>query len=116
MPQDRFSAIEKRAHPRQETKRKVYLVEDMIALRCSLVDIAHGGARVSVADAALIGDAPFLVDPRTQLAHLTRPVWRSGHELGFQFVRSMAFSPPLGGPAGAVRIVERFIQQIEGGT
>ena len=105
--------IEHRAHPRQPTARKVYLVDERTAWKCRLIDVAEGGARLALVAGLPSRDGLFLVDPGTRLAHLTRQVWRSDHEAGLQFIESISFRPPLGGPMGAVGVIDGFLRQLQ---
>ena len=100
--------IEQRAHPRMPTKRKAYLVDGRKAWKCSLIDIADGGARIAVSDMDLPEEGIYLVDSIAKRVHLTRVVWRSQKEAGLQFIESEALDGPAGGKDGAVTIATRF--------
>lgn len=93
--------IEKRAAPRMIAKRMVYLAIGSQAVKCRLIDIAEGGARISVAESLQLQDGLILIDGRSGLAHRTRLAWRSSHEAGLQFVQSVPFDGPVGGLPGA---------------
>ena len=103
---------DQRASPRSPTARKVYLGDGRTSWKCSLIDIAEGGARVALATGVPAHDGLFLVDPGTRQAHLTRQVWRSDREIGLQFLESTSFRPPLGGPMGAVGVIDGFTRQL----
>jgi hypothetical protein len=106
--ENRSSGIELRAHPRTPTKRKAYLVDGRKAWKCSLIDIADGGARISLGRHRPAGGGAFLVDSIAKRVHLTRVVWRSQKEAGLQFIESEALDGPAGGKDGAVSIATRF--------
>ena len=106
--QDRSSGVELRAHARTPTKRKGYLVDGRKAWKCSLIDIAEGGARIAVGDFDLPAEGAFLVDSIAKRVHLTRVVWRSEKEAGLQFIESDSLDGPAGGKDGAVTIATRF--------
>ena len=99
---------DQRAHPRSPATRKVYLVDGPRAWKCSLIDIAEGGARISAANMDISQDGLFLVDSRARQVHATRVVWRSTHEAGLQFTQSDEIDGPAGGVAGALEIATRF--------
>jgi hypothetical protein len=107
-------APEQRAHARTPTKRKAYLVEGRKAWKCSLIDVAEGGARVSLTDMGLPEEGIFLVDSIAKRVHLTRVVWRSQKEAGLQFIESEALDGPAGGKDGAVTIATRFAWRLNG--
>ena len=100
--------VDLRAHTRTPTKRKAYLVDGRKAWKCSLIDIADGGARIALGDIDLPQDGAFLVDSIAKKIHLTRVVWRSQKEAGLQFIESEALDGPAGGKDGAVTIATRF--------
>jgi hypothetical protein len=105
---DQAGIVEKRAHPRILATRKVYIVSGRRAWKCSLIDIAIGGARISVEGVDFsLGDL-FLVDSRTHQIHLTHAVWRSDAEAGLQFIKTEKFTGPAGGVEGALDIATRF--------
>ncbi|HWW25099.1 MAG TPA: PilZ domain-containing protein [Caulobacter sp.] len=107
-------ALEQRAHARTPTKRKAYLVDGRKAWKCSLIDIADGGARVSLTEMGLPEEGIFLVDSIAKRVHLTRVVWRSQREAGLQFIESEALDGPAGGRDGAVTIATRFAWRLNG--
>lgn len=106
--EDRSSGVELRAHTRTPTKRKAYLVDGRKAWKCSLIDIAEGGARIAIGDFELPAEGAFLVDSIAKRIHLTRVVWRSEREAGLQFIESDTLDGPAGGKDGAVTIATRF--------
>jgi hypothetical protein len=106
--ENRSNGVEQRAHPRTPTKRKAYLVHGRKAWKCSLIDIAEGGARIAVGDIDLPAEGAFLVDSIAKRIHLTRVVWRSEKEAGLQFIHSDKLDGPAGGKDGAVTIATRF--------
>lgn len=106
--ENRSGVVEQRAHPRMPTKRKAYLVDGRKAWKCSLIDIAEGGARIAVGDIELPAEGAFLVDSIAKRVHLTRVVWRSQKEAGLQFLESDTLDGPAGGKDGAVSIATRF--------
>lgn len=106
--QNRSSGVDLRAHTRTPTKRKAYLVDGRKAWKCSLIDIADGGARIAVGDMDLPAEGAFLVDSIAKRIHLTRVVWRSEREAGLQFLESDTLDGPAGGKDGAVTIATRF--------
>ncbi|CAN5530045.1 hypothetical protein BH10PSE4_BH10PSE4_24320 [soil metagenome] len=108
----RLGAGDQRAYPRSPTTRKVYLADGKASWKCNLIDVAEGGARVALASGVPDQDGLFLVDPGTRLAHLTRQVWRSDREIGLQFIESTSFRPPLGGPMGAVGVIDGFVREL----
>ena len=106
--ENRSGGVDLRAHPRTPTKRKAYLVDGRKAWKCSLIDIADGGARIALGDIDLPQDGAFLVDSIAKKIHLTRVVWRSQKEAGLQFIESDSLDGPAGGKDGAVTIATRF--------
>ncbi|WP_165187770.1 PilZ domain-containing protein [Caulobacter soli] len=106
--ENRSGGVDLRAHPRTPTKRKAYLVDGRKAWKCSLIDIADGGARIALGDIELPAEGAFLVDSIAKRVHLTRVVWRSEREAGLQFIESEALTGPAGGKDGAVSIATRF--------
>lgn len=107
--------LEQRAHPRAPTKRKAYLVEGRKAWKCSLIDIAEGGARISLRDIELPAEGVCLVDAAARKVHLTRVVWRSDKEAGLQFLKSDVLTGPPGGTDGAISVVTRFLWKLSEG-
>ncbi len=99
---------EQRAHARTRTKRKAYLVDGRKAWKCSLIDVAEGGARIALGDFDLPAEGAFLVDSGAKRVHLTRVVWRSQREAGLQFLESDVLTGAAGGVDGAVSIATRF--------
>jgi hypothetical protein len=106
--------LEQRLHPRAPTKRKAYLVDGRKAWKCSLIDVAEGGARISLGGLDLPEEGGFLVDSIAKRVHLTRVVWRSQKEAGLQFIESEALDGPAGGKDGAVTIATRFAWRLNG--
>src|SRR3954468_4325113 len=106
--ENRSNGLELRAHPRTPTKRKAYLVDGRKAWKCSLIDIAEGGARIALGDIDLPPEGAFLVDSIAKKIHLTRVVWRSQKEAGLQFIESDNLDGPAGGKGGALSIATRF--------
>ena len=106
--ENRSGGLDLRAQPRTPTKRKAYLVDGRKAWKCSLIDIADGGARIALGDIDLPGEGAFLVDSIAKKIHLTRVVWRSQKEAGLQFIESEGLDGPAGGKDGAVTIATRF--------
>jgi hypothetical protein len=113
--ENRSRGVEQRAHPRTPTKRKAYLVDGRKAWKCSLIDIAEGGARIAVGDFELPAEGAFLVDSIAKQVHLTRVVWRSEREAGLQFIETDTLDGPAGGKDGAVTIATRFAWRLGGG-
>lgn len=108
----RASPIDQRASPRFSTKRKIFLSDGQTAWRCNLIDIAVGGGRVGLTSLWSAQANLFLIDPGTSLVHLTREVWRSDRDVGMQFIETASFARPLGGQAGAIRVVEWFARDL----
>ncbi|KQY29932.1 pilus assembly protein PilZ [Caulobacter sp. Root1455] len=106
--ENRSGGVDLRAHPRTPTKRKAYLVDGRKAWKCSLIDIAEGGARIALGDMDLPAEGAFLVDSIAKRVHRTRVVWRSEKEAGLQFLESDTLDGPAGGKDGAVSIATRF--------
>jgi len=109
------NSTEQRAYPRRSARRKIYFSDGRSAWRCNLVDVALGGGRVELTSASPTQPDLFLVDPGTGLVHLTREVWRSEREIGLQFIETTTFAMPLGGPAGAIKVVETFARKLAQG-
>lgn len=96
------SRSEQRASPREPARRKVYLVSGTFAVKCGLVDVAAGGARIRLPNSPLPQDELYLVDTRTRLIHLTKSVWQSEREAGLQFIASEPLDDDgVGGLLGA---------------
>lgn len=76
------------------------LVSDGVgfALRCTILDISHAGARIHIeAPAAALPPAPFyLIDLRGKAAYEARQIWTAAPEYGLSFVRKLDLSlrPP----------------------
>jgi hypothetical protein len=96
--------MEQRAYRRYPASRKAYLVREGVVMRCRLIDVAQGGARIAAPSEALDGEV-HLVDPTKRRVHLTRMIWQGDGQIGLQFLATKAFSTPLGGLAGATDIV-----------
>ena len=111
--ENRSSGVELRTHPRTPTKRKAYVVDGRKAWKCSLIDIAEGGARIALGDIELPAEGAFLVDSIAKRVHLTRVVWRSEREAGLQFIESEPLLGPAGGKDGAVSIATRFAWKLK---
>ena len=56
------SGAERRAHPRMPAARKIYIVDDPRSWKCSLLDIAERGARLSTAGITPPPDRFIFVD------------------------------------------------------
>lgn len=102
------SGAERRAHPRMPAARKIYIVDDPRSWKCSLLDIAEKGARLSTAGITPPPDRFIFVDAGGRRVHLARVVWRSGTEAGVQFLATERIGPRAGGAAGALDIGRRF--------
>lgn len=100
--------VENRASPRSPATRKVYIVVGDQVSRCSLIDIAEGGARISTNGMVTTAEEMIIVDGGVSRVHLSRVVWRSDREAGLQFFRSDTFVGPAGGAPGALRIATVF--------
>ena len=81
------SGAERRAHPRMPAARKIYIVDDPRSWKCSLLDVAEKGARLSIAGIAEPPDTFVFVDAGGRRVHLAHVVWRSGAEVGVQFLQ-----------------------------
>lgn len=100
---------EQRAHPRYLASRVVFLVEGQRAMKCALIDVAEGGARISPPPGTELPlEGLVLVDSRQRRIHLAKLVWRSEREAGLQFVRSDTLEAPAGGLDGARRLAQAF--------
>ncbi len=99
---------EKRSSPRSRATRKVYIVVGGQVSKCSLIDIAEGGARISTNGMVTTADEMIMVDGGVSRVHLSRVVWRSDREAGLQFFRSETFVGPAGGAPGALLIATMF--------
>lgn len=97
------STVEKRAHRREPVRRPAYLVSGGLAIKCVLVDIAPGGARIRLPAAALGTEDLYLADTRAGLVHLTHIVWRSSKEAGLQFVETASLPAAGGGVTAALK-------------
>lgn len=106
MTQIDVQGMEKRAYRRYPASRKAYLVVAGAPLRCRLIDVAQGGARVAAPEFPSAPPALHLVDPARRCVHLTRIVWQGDGQIGLQFVESRTFTEPLGGADGAGRVVD----------
>ncbi|WP_421737572.1 PilZ domain-containing protein [Caulobacter sp.] len=106
------SRPEQRASPREPARRKVYLVSGSFAVKCGLVDVAIGGARIRLPNAALPQDDLYLVDTRTRLIHLTKSVWQSEREAGLQFIETETLDGDgVGGVLGAADAAAAFARR-----
>ncbi|PXA78040.1 PilZ domain-containing protein [Caulobacter sp. D4A] len=106
MSQIEVQGMEKRAYRRYPASRKAYLVVGGEPLRCRLIDIAKGGARIAGPELSPQAGPLHLVDPARRLVHLTRMVWQGDGQMGLQFIESRAFTEALGGAEGAGRVVD----------
>ena len=106
MTQIEVLGMEKRAYRRYPASHKAYLVVGGEPLRCRLIDIAKGGARIAAPEFAVPPEILHLVDPARRMVHLTRMVWQGDGQMGLQFIDSRPFTEPLGGAEGAGRVVE----------
>lgn len=111
----RAGATEKRSRPRSPATRKVYVVNGQQAFRCSLIDIAEGGARIAVDTVDGLQDGLILVDTRTRQVHLTRVVWRASREAGLQFIETGRIDQSAGGVAGALDVANDFVRRLNVG-
>jgi hypothetical protein len=102
------SGAERRSHPRMPAARKIYIVDDPRSWKCSLLDVAEKGARLSTAGIATPPDKFIFVDAGGRRVHLAHVVWRSDTEAGVQFVETQRIGPRAGGAAGALDIARRF--------
>lgn len=105
------TAADQRAHARRPTSRKVYLVSGRDTLRCALIDVAEGGARIRLLGAILPDGDLYLVDTRVRRIHLARSVWQSEREAGLQFVESDTLDRPGGGVEGAAEAALLFARR-----
>jgi hypothetical protein len=106
------SHSEQRAHARQPARRKVYLVSGPVAVKCGLVDVAEGGARIRLPSTALPLEDLYLIDTHTRLIHLTKSVWQSGSEAGLQFVETDTLdNHSAGGVIGAAEAAAQFARR-----
>jgi hypothetical protein len=106
--------VENRSSPRSPATRKVYIVVGDQVSRCSLIDIAEGGARISIKGMATTAEEMIMVDGGVSRVHLSRVVWRSDREAGLQFFSSDTFVGPAGGAQGALRIATGFSARLAG--
>ena len=105
---------DKRSSPRSPATRKVYIVIDGRSSKCSLIDIAEGGARISVNGIATTAEEMIMVDGGASRVHLSRVIWRSDREAGLQFFKSDTFVGPTGGAQGALLIATGFAERLAG--
>lgn len=108
------NGADKRSSPRSPAARKVYVVVGDQVSRCSLIDIAEGGARISAKGMATTAEEMVMVDGGVSRVHLSRVVWRSQHEAGLQFFKSDKFVGPAGGAQGALLIATSFTARLNG--
>ena len=108
---EQMSYSEQRSHAREPARRKVYLVSGSFAAKCGLVDVAAGGARIRLPSAALPDGDLYLVDMRTRLIHLTKPVWQSDREAGLQFIETDTLDHATGGVIGAAEAAAAFARR-----
>ncbi|CAN5373993.1 hypothetical protein BH10PSE3_BH10PSE3_27840 [soil metagenome] len=87
------------------------MVGDQVA-KCSLIDIAEGGARISANRMTPTAEEMVMVDGGVSRVHLSRVVWRSEHEAGLQFFKSDTFVGPAGGTQGALQIATSFTARL----
>ncbi len=109
------SGAERRAHPRMPAARKIYIVDDPRSWKCSLLDVAEKGARLSTAGIKPPPDKFVFVDAGGRRVHLAQVVWRSGAEAGVQFLETQRIGPRAGGAAGALEIARKFTGTLAGG-
>jgi hypothetical protein len=102
------TGAERRAHARMPAARKIYIVDDPRSWKCSLLDIAEKGARLSIAGIAEPPNKFVFVDAGGRRVHFAHVVWRSGGEIGVQFLKTERIGPRAGGAAGALEIARRF--------
>jgi hypothetical protein len=102
------SGAERRSHPRMPAARKIYIVDDPRSWKCSLLDVAEKGARLSTAGDKSPPDKFIFVDAGGRRVHQAFVVWRSGTEVGVQFLVTQRIGPRAGGAAGALEIARKF--------
>lgn len=102
------TGAERRSHPRMPAARKIYIVDDPRSWKCSLLDVAEKGGRLSTAGITPPPDKFFFVDAGGRRVHLAHVVWRSGTEVGVQFLMTQRIGPRAGGAAGALEIARKF--------
>ena len=106
------TSIEQRAHPRYLASRLVFLVDGQRCLKCSLIDVAEGGARISPPPGVELAlENLVMVDSRRRRIHLAKLVWRSGAEAGLQFVRSGTLENAAGAPEKAMEAALVFLKR-----
>lgn len=106
------SGAERRAHPRMPAARKIYIVDDPRSWKGSLLDVAEKGGRLSIAGITPPPDTFVFVDAGGRRVHLANVVWRSGTEVGVQFMTTQRIGPRAGGAAGALEIARRFLASL----
>jgi len=106
------SHSDQRAHARTPARRKVYLVSGPVAVKCGLVDIAEGGARIRLPSTAIPFEDLYMIDSHTRLIHLTKSVWQSDREAGLQFVETDTLDHhSAGGVIGAAEAAAAFARR-----
>ena len=83
------SRIEQRKHPRSNVSATAWLrlKNNPVPLVCVLLDVSEGGARLTVANIAVIPDEFSLSSVRdAQRGTSCRVTWRSHGQIGIQFL------------------------------
>lgn len=81
-------------------------------MKCALVDVADGGARIRLSGSPPPTGDLYLIDPRVRRIHLTRSVWQSDREVGLQFIVTDTLDHPAGGLEGAAAAAAVFARRL----
>src|SRR5471030_2089748 len=60
-------------------------------LKCQVHDISSTGTRVQLEEEHLLLNEVYFLELKSRLAYEARIVWRTGHELGLQFLKAYRF-------------------------
>src|SRR5262245_56533178 len=102
MPKDASeSPIKARAEQRQTSRKRVVLggviadANGENAVDCTIRDINERGAQVESPRKSQQGDEVFLLNTRSEAAHLSTVAWIKGDRTGLSFIRSYSLEAAL---------------------
>lgn len=86
------------AERRQSERRRVLLGSWIVSLdgnqiaKCGVIDISAAGARIHIDGPLPIPSSIYFLEMRNRLVYESRVVWRSGQDLGLEFLRVYRFA------------------------
>jgi hypothetical protein len=104
------SGAERRSHPRMPAARKIYIVDDPRSWKCSLLDVAEKGARLSTAgiksSRRTSSSSSTLAAAACTQALRRLALWDRGRRAVPEVTQRIG--PRAGGAAGALEIARKF--------